>query len=112
MKNVYWNSVFNLRHRAFKNRNGMNFQGFIRTDGYSVSVLLQEREGFAGCPRNRGTPVVTHYFQDHLNELKEDHLYIDPNRRDLLYCLGSNEEKLRYTSIQRHSETKAKLHEN
>ena len=86
----------------------MMFQGFIRTDGYSVSVLLQESAGFAGGARNRGTPVVTDYFQ---NELKEDHLYIDPNRRDLLYCLGSNDEKLRYTSMQRRSETKAKLHD-
>ena len=111
LKNVYWNSVFNLRHRSFKNRNGMSFKGFIRTDGYSVSVLLQESEGIAGGRRKRGAPVVTDYFQDHIDEIKEDHLYIDPNRRDLLYCLGSNNEKLRYTSMQRRSETKAKLHE-
>ena len=40
-------------------------------------------------------------------------VFIDPNRRDLLYCLGENpktgrEEKLRYTSSQRRKETKAK----
>ena len=110
-KYVYWYSVFNLDHRAFKNRNGMKFQGFIRTDGYSVSVLLQKSQRFAGGPRIRAAPVVQDYFQDHLNNLKNNHLYIDPNRRDLLYCLGSNDEKLRYTSMQRRSETKAKIHE-
>ncbi|KAJ3216404.1 hypothetical protein HK099_005892 [Clydaea vesicula] len=50
--------------------------------------------------------IPSEYFQE--NTLKENHVYIDPNKRDLLYCLGSNGEKLRYTQMQRRYETRSK----
>ena len=54
------------------------------------------------------------YFQDaEPNQLKARKVYIDPNKRDLLYCLGINkdgdqEEKLRYTNSQRRVECRFK----
>ena len=109
----YWGSVFNLRHHAFKERSGMKFDGFIRTDGVSVSINIvtpgQNKQ--RKRKRKHGTPTTTEYFQDHIPELKHNMVFIDPNRRDLLYCLGSNEKKLRYTSMQRRSETRAKTHD-
>jgi hypothetical protein len=33
---------------------------------------------------------------------------VDPNKRDLLYCLGSNGKKMRYTQSQRSVETRSK----
>jgi hypothetical protein len=40
--------------------------------------------------------------------VKENFVVIDPNKRDLLYCLGSNGRKVRYTQPQRVHETKSK----
>ena len=114
-KQEYWSEVFKLRHHAFKKRNGMTFNGFIRTDGISVSVLI-EKENVKDQKRKRkrkpaAAPNASGYFQDNIQDLKENKVFIDPNRRDLLYCLGSNDEKLRYTSMQRRSETKAVKHD-
>jgi hypothetical protein len=110
LKFEYWSSVVDLRNHAFKNRNGMEFTGFIRTDGVSISVLL-ERPGFHR-PQQRTHNVAEQipYFQDHINSLKNNLVFIDPNRRDLLFCLGSNDQKLRYTSMQRRRESKQKEH--
>ncbi|KAJ3001640.1 hypothetical protein HKX48_002780, partial [Thoreauomyces humboldtii] len=36
-------------------------------------------------------------------------VYIDPNKRDLLYCMDSSGQKLRYTSMQRDKETKRRV---
>ena len=77
------------------------FNGFIRTDGISISVLI-EKEIIKDQKRKRkpaAAPNASGYFQDHIQELKENKVFIDPNRRDLLYCLGSNDRKLRYTSM-------------
>ena len=98
----YWGEVFKLRHHAFKKRSGMTFNGFIRTDGISVSVLI-EKENVKDQKRKRkrkpaAAPNASGYFQDNIQDLKDNKVFIDPNRRDLLYCLGSNDEKLRYTN--------------
>ncbi|KAJ3387297.1 hypothetical protein HDU92_002004 [Lobulomyces angularis] len=52
-----------------------------------------------------------HYSQNHTEELHEYKVFIDPNKRDLLYCLGNNGENLRYTQMQRRSEIQTKVNE-
>ncbi|KAJ3228237.1 60S ribosomal protein L3 [Clydaea vesicula] len=54
--------------------------------------------------------LASEYFQD--NILKENHVHIGPNKRDLLYCLGWNDEKLRYTQMQRRHESRSKHYES
>ena len=119
-KLAYWGRVFNINHHAFKTRSGKQFDGFIRTDGVSCSVTIQVVVAGVNRVYNRnrvhGPPApTTPYFQDHIQDIKQKLVYIDPNRRDLLYCRGYNaegtDETLRYTSMQRRSETKAKEHE-
>ncbi|KAJ3218167.1 hypothetical protein HK099_005181, partial [Clydaea vesicula] len=56
----------------------------------------------------RKKPEKSEYFQDHLEDLHSNKVYIDPNKRDLLYCLGSNGKKLRYTQMQRRKESELK----
>lgn len=108
----YWRTAFNLRHHLFKKRSGMSFAGFVRTDGISISIVIEKPEvKRKKRKRNHIIRQQSEYFQDHIPKLKNEKVFIDPNRRDLLYCLGSNTEKLRYTSMQRRSETKAKEHE-
>ncbi len=46
------------------------------------------------------------YVDENLGSLKSDFVVIDPNKRDLLYCLGTNDEKRRYTQPQRSKETR------
>ena len=90
----------------------MKFDGMIRTDGISCSVLIEKpHHRNQARPRIHSPRAEPEYFQDNLPALKPDKIFIDPNRRDLQYILGSNDEKLRYTSMQRRFETKAKEHD-
>jgi hypothetical protein len=84
----------------------------IRTDGIYCSVLIEGPHVRDQTRQRRHVPrAEPEYFEDHLADLKDDKIFIDPNRRDLQYILGSNDEKLRYTSVQRRRETKAKEHD-
>ena len=122
VKNDLWSKCFNLKSREFKSRKHSNavFTGMIHTDGVSVSICLgpKTRKG-GGYLRKRKYEAAEasnefHYFQDaEPNQLKARKVYIDPNKRDLLYCLGINkdgdqEEKLRYTNSQRRVECRFK----
>ncbi|KAJ3397092.1 hypothetical protein HDU92_000792 [Lobulomyces angularis] len=51
------------------------------------------------------------YFQDNLKGLLSNKVHIDPNKRDLLYCLGSNGNNSRYTQIQRRKESGLKSYQ-
>ena len=106
-KRRYWCQIFNLDHKVFRSRAGKQFNGFIRTDGVSLCVVLgppsrQHGNGRKRIKLNRGneTPYV------HQELIKPEYVVIDPNKRDLLYCLGSNDQKLRYTQPQRKKETR------
>ena len=87
----------------------------IRTDGVSLSVVVDERlVAQRQSKRKRRQPPPSMYFDDNRHEIREKHVFIDPNRRDLLYCLGTDQTgddvNLRYTSMQRRKETHSKLH--
>ena len=109
----YWRQVFNLNHHSFKKRSGMKFEGYVQTDGISLSVNIQKPQLFMQRKRKREHQPrqQSEYFWNNIPELKQEKVFIDPSRRDLLYCLGSNDQKLRYTAMQRRSETKAKEHD-
>ena len=118
VKYEMWSKVFNLKKKAFQGRkhDSSKFTGMIRTDGVSISIIIgpQTTKG-NGTMRKRkkdDEPKVKneeYYFQDvDPDEFHESKVFIDPNKRDLLYCLGNNDKKIRYTQSQRQLETKSK----
>ncbi|KAJ3299286.1 hypothetical protein HDV03_003069, partial [Kappamyces sp. JEL0829] len=122
----YWSEVVRLNDKAFKPRSGRRFSGIIRTDGISCSVLLEPTSGSTKSYKRkrsskRKQPESSEYFQDNLESLRNNLVFVDPNRRDLLYCRGIEENEttrngqfkkntLRYTQMQRRKETHAKIH--
>ena len=204
-KHYLWSQCFKLGKKEFKPKVGWYFDGMIRTDGVSISILFkkytpnelyaemfndyqelqnakdelekelkekakaekekekekkkrqnnQKQKATAkkwktskgsvriqndsdpddpdpGDPMNLDAPIIPPeiipakidmYFQEAMENpaLKADmevkkKVFIDPNKRDLIYCLGSHGEdiqpedapKFRYTSMQRRVETGAK----
>ncbi|KAJ3397968.1 hypothetical protein HDU92_000069 [Lobulomyces angularis] len=109
LKETVWDTVFKTNAKAFKSRNNMSYNGMVRTDGVSICVLLsspkpKQKESLPRV-KKRKIPEKSEYFQDNLEDLHFNKVYIDPNKRDLLYCLGGNVKKLRYTQMQRRKES-------
>ncbi|KAJ3212805.1 hypothetical protein HK099_007664 [Clydaea vesicula] len=103
----YWSQVFNLNNKAFKRKRGvsneLSLTGMIRTDLVGISVNIDP-------PPTKGRRIDALDTEVYLERntvglIKENFVVIDPNKRDLLYCLGSNNHKLRYTQPQREMET-------
>ncbi|KAJ3384669.1 hypothetical protein HDU92_003475, partial [Lobulomyces angularis] len=110
----YWSQVFNLSKKAFRRKRGLNnelsFTGMIRTDlvGVSVNIGPPPTKGRRGKKRIRlyGPSSEVYLDENSCGLVKENYVVIDQNKRDLLYCLGSNNLKLRYTQLQREKESK------
>ena len=117
-----WKECFNLRKKEFHPRakDGSKFTGTIKTDGVSISICIgpQTTKGNSssstvGKRKRELDEPVEKYFQDvPQSDFKVNSVFIDPNKRDLLYCLDSNGQKLRYTQQQRDVETKTKKYRN
>jgi hypothetical protein len=78
----------------------------IKTDGVSVSICLgpQTTKGSSGAKKRKRDADAKEakaaeagvYFDGEDIDLTQYHsnrVYIDPNKRDLLYCLGSADTK-------------------
>ncbi|KAJ3376479.1 hypothetical protein HDU92_000294 [Lobulomyces angularis] len=112
----YWSQVKNLNNKAFKRKRGvsneLSFTGMIRTDlvGISVNVGPPPTKGRRGKKKIRlNVPSTEVYLERNAAGLiKENFVVIDPKKRDLLCCRGSNNQKLRYTQSQRETETRKK----
>ncbi|KAJ3216905.1 hypothetical protein HK099_005679, partial [Clydaea vesicula] len=88
-------------HNEKKNRKGKKRK---KSDD---TPIIENKKQQKGKPKSKKKP--SEYFQD--NILKDIHVYIDPNKGDLLYCLGANGKKLRYTQMQRRHESSSKKYE-
>ncbi|TPX49074.1 hypothetical protein SeLEV6574_g01690 [Synchytrium endobioticum] len=108
-KSELWERVFRLNGKAFRSRGGMVFDGMISTNGTDVSVYLKHPNAHRrGSTRKSKAEVKQMYIDNHLQELRStpNIVAIDPNKRDILYCQGrNNNNNLRYTSNQRANET-------
>ena len=80
----YWSQVVNLKNKAFKKRSRMNFQGVIRTDGVSISVILDSKEVHGYSGRKRRPKVQSEYFQDHVDQIRENKVVFDLTSRSTL----------------------------
>jgi hypothetical protein len=112
-KRHYRNKSFKVNRKPLRKSHGLKFEGSIFTDGYSVTTLLQSQPTIANKRRllkaTGEQEDEFQYIENVIGPLKneiEKFVYCDPNRRDLLYCMGHNsrpdERKiLRYTSQMR-----------
>jgi hypothetical protein len=122
-KKLIWGKVVNLSSKALKDQGEsktMKFQSMIQTDGIGVSVLKQNKESSKG-----GTKEMRMKDEDecqYINRLTtrelqgttNKYVFIDPGRRDLLYCMhersksNSKRDLYWYTLNQRAKETKSR----
>ena len=114
-----WNESFALDKPVF-NQNGFDFNNMIQTDGTSVSILFVRSNTArtkTGKPIVRKVKIPDEVYIDGINDrdkavLRTKKLVaIDPNMRDLLYCVDGNDGdagKFRYTQDQRRKELKIK----
>jgi hypothetical protein len=106
----HWSKLFNIQNRLF--RGGQNarlrFSGMIRTDGISLCIIV--KDSTTRCKRGRKSKEAanneTYLDEATASSAKGAYAVIDPNKRDLIFCLGSNGKNFRYTSSQRRKETK------
>ncbi|KAJ3377461.1 hypothetical protein HDU92_008254, partial [Lobulomyces angularis] len=117
-----WNQLFNMKKRNHSKQEMERF--FQKTLQQTIKKRIEKEKKEKNQtilqpfkPRKKNNAIIVNqkkdlpseYFQD--NILKENHVYIDPNKRDLLYCLGWNDDKLRYTQMQRRHESRSKHYE-
>jgi hypothetical protein len=113
-KGGVWGEVFFLSRRPFRPCRNLAFEGTIYTDGVGLSVALQSQPTRAGQARKRKVEsnneeeddAVEHLQPEEIKRLQNRMVYVDPNRRDLLYCMGHGSEArakniYRYTSQNR-----------
>ncbi|KAG1613708.1 hypothetical protein G6F46_007501 [Rhizopus delemar] len=123
-KELVWGAVLDVRSKAMKSqgeRKIMKFRGTIYTDGVGVSILKQNYDTKKGGSSGRKPKSIEADEFQYIEKLgKEDLLtdvgkcvLIDPDRRDLLFCMHEKstvENKMiyRYTSNQKAIETKSR----
>jgi hypothetical protein len=91
-----WRKVVNLNAKAFKTQasdHELKFRGSIQTDGVGVSVLKTNFDTRAGGPRRQSLqikirePNVADLSQEELHAAEGRCVLVDPNRRDIMYCM-------------------------
>lgn len=111
-----WNQVVYLQKKALRRQGTISFEGTIQTDGVGVSVIKQNfptSRKQAGNKRRKDIDTdenkveyIEKLTSSQHAEIKGKCVLMDPNRRDLLYCMketSSTERKqiLRYTQSSR-----------
>ena len=129
---MLWSRVVNLQNKAFRSLRrsspggAYEFKGSILTDGVSVSVILQQQNATGGKAgkRKRDDDVddkrQTAPKEQRITDAefverqkKKKVVAIDPNKRDLIFCMHEDSTKerpttMRYTSSRRRRDTKAR----
>jgi hypothetical protein len=104
VKSDLWNRFFKLEKKEFKPKKnkGIQFEGTIRTDGISLCILMspkftkymtkeeKQEQGIVKLSKKaKNEANKENYFQEiEVSKFKKNKVFIDPNKRDLLYCLG------------------------
>jgi hypothetical protein len=101
-----WKCIFNTDKKIFK-RKGYKFHHMIQTDGVSVSILFTKNKCYYNNYTNKKNQYIDTIPFDHEDQLMKI-VGIDVGKRNLLYCVDEEENKMRYTQSQRRSEAKVK----
>ncbi|KAJ3006195.1 hypothetical protein HKX48_000250, partial [Thoreauomyces humboldtii] len=119
-----WDEVLRTDKKIFKKYSGLEFGHSIYTDGVAVSISMQppgDKKKSMGKKKSpskaeqkrtldaKYVSVPENIFALQIADTNANIVYIDPNKRDLLYCMDSSGQKLRYTSMQRDKETKRRV---
>ena len=113
-----WTNFLDLKNRIFKNKH-YQFHNQIQTDGVSCCLLFIRKDL---KDKKWGSKVSTlqeqefHSIEDlskeQLDTLKKRNIVgCDPGKRNLVYMMDKNGNKLQYTAPQRKRESKAKTNQ-
>ncbi|KAJ3014915.1 hypothetical protein HKX48_004890 [Thoreauomyces humboldtii] len=102
-----WDDVLRTDKKIFKKYSGLEFAHSIYTDGVAVSILVQPPGAKKKSMGKKKSPskaeqkrtLAAKYVTENLPALQRADeyakiVYIDPNKRDLLYCMDSSGQKL------------------
>jgi hypothetical protein len=111
---MIWTDYLLTGKKVFKKRKGYRFNDSILTDGISCCLLMVKEELYGKRYKKKKKVKIE---EPYIHELPEDGLKsfdkreivgIDPNMGNLLFCMGSEGKRLRYTNSQRRVECKKK----
>ena len=113
IQNTIWDEYFRTSRKCFRLK-GYRFNHSILTDGLSCCLLFI-REDLFGKRCTTGKKTIKCNPEKYLDDLEEQELMslqkrnvvgIDPNMGNLLYCVDTNDKKLRYTNSKRKVDTR------
>ena len=113
-----WNNFLDLRNRIFKNKH-YQFHNQIQTDGISCCLLfirkdLKDKKWGSKVPtlQEQEFHTIEDLSKEQLDTLKHRNIVgCDPGKRNLVYMMDKNGNKLQYTAPQRKRESKAKTNQ-
>jgi hypothetical protein len=117
-QNEVWNNFLDLRNRIFKNKH-YQFHNQIQTDGISCCLLfirkdLKDKKWGSKVPtlQEQEFHTIEDLSKEQLDTLKHRNIVgCDPGKRNLVYMMDKNGNKLQYTAPQRKRESKAKTNQ-
>jgi len=109
-----WNSYFKMDTKIFKQKN-YKFNFTLQTDGVGCSLLF-EHNNYTGkhcqncsTDENYSYNYIDDYSKDETDKLKDRKIIgCDPGKLNMVYMADENGNKLRYTALQRRTESMAK----
>jgi hypothetical protein len=113
---MIWDDYLRTRKQCFKQK-GYKFNNSILTDGISCCLLLIKDELYGKRFRSKPKVKSPELYLDDLSEEQLQNMKgrelvgIDPNMGNLLFCIGSNDKKLRYTNSQRRLDMRKQKYE-
>ena len=117
-QNEVWCNFFDLKNKIFKNKH-YQFHNQIQTDGISCCLLfirkdLKDKKWGSRVPilQDQEFHTIEDLSKEQLDTLKDRNIVgCDPGKRNLVYMMDKNGNKLQYTAPQRKRESKAKTNQ-
>jgi len=113
-----WSNFLDLKNKIFKNKH-YQFHNQIQTDGVSCCLLfirkdLKDKKWGSKVPilQDQEFNSIEDLSKEQLDTLKNRNIVgCDPGKRNLVYMMDKNGNKLQYTAPQRKRESKAKTNQ-
>jgi len=113
-----WTNFLDLKNKIFKNKH-YQFHNQIQTDGVSCCLLfikkdLKDKKWGSKVPtlQEQEFHIIEDLSKEQLDTLKNRNIIgCDPGKRNLVYMMDKNGNKLQYTAPQRKRESKAKTNQ-